>query len=232
MFFPWVGLLEQVRLADIFVHYDDVQFSKGSFVNRVQIKTPQGMRWMTIPLVDVHLGQRIKDVKVAPPIQWRDAHLRLLKSSFSGAPFEGDALQLAECVFSSGCRNLGELVRRSVLALVNYFGLDKTTRFVDVESLDCPGVSSERVLSVVQKVQGDVYVTGHGAARYLDHESFDAAGIRVEYINYQCRPYPQLHGEFVPFVSGLDLVANCGKSGVEYICSDTVFWREIRNEPN
>ena len=39
MLFPWVGMFEQIRLADVYVHYTDVQFSKGSFVNRVQIKT-------------------------------------------------------------------------------------------------------------------------------------------------------------------------------------------------
>ncbi len=57
--FPWVGLLEQVRLCDICVHYDDVQFSKGSFTNRVQLKLADGSRWMTVPLANFHLGQLI-----------------------------------------------------------------------------------------------------------------------------------------------------------------------------
>ena len=42
MLFPWVGMLEQIMLADVFVHYADVQFSKGSFTNRVQIKDSTG----------------------------------------------------------------------------------------------------------------------------------------------------------------------------------------------
>ena len=91
MYFPWVGLLEQVRLADVFVHYDDVQFSKGSFVNRVQIKTAQGIEWMTVPGREVHLGQRIADVQVAPASQWTAKHLALLQRSFAGAPFAEDA---------------------------------------------------------------------------------------------------------------------------------------------
>jgi len=229
MLFPWVGLLEQVRLADVFVHYDDVQFSKGSFVNRVQIKTPQGMRWMTVPLVNFHLGQRINKVRVAPHAQWRDIHLSLLKSSFSGAPYAEDALQLAAMVYASEYPNLGALACASLNALINYFGLDKDTRFVDIGALDISGVSSERVLSIVRKLHGDVYVTGHGAARYLNHDLFDAAGVRVEYVNYRFRPYSQLHGKFTPYVSGLDLVANCGRSGIEYICSSTISWRDFIN---
>jgi len=50
MLFPWVGMLEQIKLANIVVHYDDVQYSKGSYVNRVQLKMPEGIKWMTIPL--------------------------------------------------------------------------------------------------------------------------------------------------------------------------------------
>ena len=58
MFFPWVGFLEQMRLADVYVHYDDVQFSKGSFTNRVQIKTPEGFIWLTAPLRNLRAGRK------------------------------------------------------------------------------------------------------------------------------------------------------------------------------
>ncbi len=53
MLFPWAGMFEQIRLADVYVHYPDVQFSKGSFTNRVQVKTAGGSRWLTLPLRDL-----------------------------------------------------------------------------------------------------------------------------------------------------------------------------------
>ncbi len=231
MLFPWVGLLEQVRLADVFVHYDDVQFSKGSFVNRVQVKTPQGMRWMAVPLVDLHLGQKINEVQVPPSKEWRDAHLALLESSLANAPFRRDALGLVEAVYAADYANIGALARASLMALVEYFGLDAHCRFIDVESLDIPGSSSDRVLSVVKCLEGDKYITGHGARRYLDHELFERSGVAVEYMTYNCTPYPQAHGDFTPYVSALDLVANCGKLGLESINSGTTDWRSFKNEP-
>lgn len=230
MLFPWVGLLEQVRLADVFVHYNDVQFSKGSFVNRVQIKTPQGVRWMTVPLRSMNLGQRIDEVGIAAPEQWRETHLDLLRRSFAAAPFADDALALAEEVYFGEHSNVGSLARSSLLALVRYFGLDEGTRFVDVAELDIPGRSSERVIATVQRLEGNVYITGHGASNYLDHQGFEQSGIRVEYMNYRRLPYPQAHGPFTPYVSGLDLVANCGREGVRYIASDTQSWRDFLNE--
>ena len=231
MLFPWVGLLEQVRLADVFVHYDDVQYSKGSFVNRVQVKTPKGIRWMTIPLKGLHLGQRIEEVQVAPMAQWRDQHLALLKTSFDGTPYCGDAMKLVEEVYGVDYPNLGAISRSSLRALTRYFGVDESTRFLDVKDLNISGESSDRVLSTVRHLDGNSYITGHGAATYLDHEGFEKAGIQVDYMNYRRLPYPQLHGEFTPYVSSLDLVANCGRAGADYICSDTVPWREFVNEP-
>lgn len=230
MLFPWVGLLEQVQLADVFVHYDDVQFSKGSFVNRVQLKMPEGMRWMTVPLKQVHLGQRIDEIQVLPSAQWRQQHFDLLKRSLGDAPFASDAMQIMEAVYSEDYPHLGALARASLLSLAQYFGLDNKTKFVDVTSLDIPGSSSDRVLRVVERLGGDVYITGHGAARYLNHEQFERAGIQVEYIDYRLMPYPQFHGQFSPYVSGLDLVAHCGRSGIEFISSKTLPWRKFINE--
>src|SRR5947209_7942610 len=86
MFFPWVGLLEQVRLADAYVHYDDVQFSRGHFANRVQVKAPGGSRWLTVPLRDLHLGQKINEVRPDDRKNWRGQHIELLEQLYRDAP--------------------------------------------------------------------------------------------------------------------------------------------------
>lgn len=230
MLFPWVGMLEQIRLADYFVHYDDVQFSKGSFVNRVQIKTVQGLRWLTVPLKNRHFGQSIDEVEIAPVSKWQDSHLKLLEASFEGAKYANDALEIVRHVYSMECPNLGMLSRASLMSLVEYFGLDTSTYFIDVRALKVKGSSSMRVLDVVKKLGGENYITGLGALKYLDHSLFERNGIRVSYMQYRGCKYPQLYGEFTPYVSGLDLIANCGKEGVQYICSHTIDWRSLVNE--
>jgi hypothetical protein len=89
------------------------------------------------------------------------------------------------------------------------------------------GSGSARVLDIVREVGGSIYTTGHGAKHYLDHESFERAGIEVRYMQYSCTPYLQLHGNFTPFVSSLDLIANCGLAGVEYIRPSSTHWRDF-----
>ena len=71
------------------------------------------------------------------------------------------------------------------------------------------------------------YVTGHGASNYINHELFEAEEIEIRYMDYNLTEYPQQHGEFNPYVSALDLVANCGKSGRSHINSTSVSWQKF-----
>lgn len=230
MLFPWVGILEQIRLAGVYVYYDDVQFSKGSFTNRVQVKLPSGMRWMSIPLQGAHLGQAIEATRVVPAEAWRGKHMQLLRQSFEATPFAADALAMADEIFSGTYDSIGMLARASLMALVRYFALDESCKFIDVRDLQIGGSGSSRVLEIVRSLKGNCYITGHGAVDYLEHEVFEKAGIKVEYMDYQLRAYPQQHGAFTPYVTGLDLVANCGKDGIAFISSSTMPWRSFLDD--
>jgi hypothetical protein len=227
MLFPWVGLLEQIRLADVLVFYDDVQFSKGSFTNRVQVKTSTGVQWMTVPLRELKLGSVIDKVRTGPALEWHEKHLALLDRSFKGAPHANDALMLAHQIFSVDHPSIGHLARASMLALSNYFGLVEGKRVLDVRELCIYGSGSQRVLDIVRAIGGTVYVTGHGARNYLDHQAFEESGVEVQYMQYEHHPYPQQWGEFTPFVTALCLVANIGREGQHHIASTSVPWRDF-----
>mgnify|MGYP006275645451 CR=1 FL=1 len=230
MYFPWVGLLEQIRLADVFVHYDDVQFSRGSLVNRVQAKTGSGSKWLKVPLRDQHLGQLINEVRVDNRTDWRRKHRDLLCHAYQDAPFREEMLSLIDGVLATDCETLADISRESMMALVRYFGLDDGTIFQDSAQLGVSGSGSKRVHGICRALGATVYVTGHGARRYLDHDLFERSRIRVEYMKYRMQRYPQLHGDFTPYVTGLDLVANCGRAGRSLICSGSTSWQEFLSE--
>lgn len=230
-FFPWVGMFEQIRLADVYVHYDDVQFSKGHFANRVQYKTAAGSAWLTVPLKDLHLGQHIKDVQYDDKKEWRARHLAQLAQAYDKAPYREDMLTLVREVYAQPARGVCDVSVASIAAVCRYFGFAEPERFLFSSEMGVPGSSTQRVLETVEAVGGDVYITGHGARNYLDHELFERRGVRVEYIDYQKVPYPQLHGDFTPYVSVLDLIANCGREGGRSICSPTKYWRDFLAEP-
>jgi hypothetical protein len=138
-------------------------------------------------------------------------------------------LQMVDEVFSLDSDFLVEFTKLSVDVLSSYFGLneDKSTSFYDAKELCQFGTKGERVLSLIKSIKGQDYITGHGALNYLDHDLFEREGIKTFYMDYQCHPYPQLYGDFLPFVSALDLVANCGPTGAAYIKPVLKYWRDF-----
>ncbi len=229
MFFPWVGLFEQIRLADIYVHYGDVQFSKGSFVNRVQIKTSQGVKWLTVPLEHLKFGQTIDEVRINSKTDWRSKHLNMLTRAYVGAKYQKDMLSLVEEVYSQSIETIGDLSRASIERCCRYLGFATECQFLDIRDLGVSGKSSQRVLDIVKLLNGTKYITGLGASNYLDHQLFEDEKILVEYMDYQKVAYPQLHGEFTPYVSILDMIANVGIEEIECLCSGTINWKEYLN---
>ena len=231
MYFPWVGLLEQIRIADIFVHYDDVQYTRG-FFNRVQVKTSGGARWLTVPLRHVHRGKNIDEVLIDERTDWRKKHRDILRQSYLKAPYLSEMLELVDEVFSSRPETLADLSRESILSLSRYFGLSENTEFLRSSDLNIAGSSSQRLHDICLAVGADAYLTGHGALKYLEHAIFERSGISVEYMDYSMKEYPQLYYEFSQFVTGLDLVANCGEAGAQFICSGSVEWKEFVDKPS
>jgi hypothetical protein len=229
MYFPWVGMFEQIRLCDVYIHYDDVQFSKGSFTNRVQIKTAgeEGFNWMTVPLKSLKLGAKINEVEIDYKKEWRNQHLALLKQAYKGAPFAADMMTIVDELFATQYVTIGDLSKRSMELIIKYFDLQQQKTFLVSSELPVQGSSTQRVFDLVKLCKGTVYITGHGAKNYLDHQLFEDNGIIVEYMDYRRMPYPQLHGPFNPHVSILDLIANTGKEGKNYIISTTKKWREF-----
>lgn len=225
MYFPWPGLLEQVRAADIFVHYDDVQYAKG-FLNRVQVKTSEGTRWITVPLKNFKRGQLISEVQLDANSDWKVRHRKILHHSYARTSNAKEMLELYDEVVSQEVSSLADLSRRSIQVLADYFGFAKNCCFMDSRELGIAGSGSKRILDIVLSLGGTVYVTGHGGRNYLNHKDFEHAGVEVRYMNYCISPYEQLHGDFNPYVSSLDLAAHCGRKGVSHMKSKTLNWKE------
>jgi hypothetical protein len=227
MYFPWVGMLEQIHLCDTYVYYDDVQFTQG-FFNRVQIKTSEGVRWMTVPLQSRKLGQLINEVRIDNRKDWKTRHRQQLQQAYACAPFRQDMLALVDDVFARDHEYIGELTQASTDALVRYFpeiGLNKS--FLVSSTLNIDGSSSQRVIDICAALRGKTYLTGHGARKYLAHEAFEQRGIDVSYIDYELDTYPQSHGDFTPYVTALDLIANVGRAGIAHIRGKARPWRDF-----
>jgi WbqC-like protein family len=221
---PWPGFFELVASADIYVHLDDAQFSRGGFINRVQIKHPAGSKWMTVPLKGRGSFQEINQVE-AVGTDWKRRHRELVCQALAQAPYLDLALAVLDAVYLAD--RLVELLVSSIELPAARMGLRRPRQWMRSSELGLAGTSWERVLAIVKAIGGTHYVTAHGAAGYLDHQAFESAGVAVDYMDYSKTSYPQLHGDFTPYVTVLDLIANLGMDAHTVIRPKTIPWRDF-----
>lgn len=226
MFLPWIGLFEQVRLSDVFVHYDDVQLPQGrSFISRVQIKTSNGILWLTAPIDRKKSGKLINEVLFSSTENWRDKHLKTIRGTYSRAPHFEEMFEVVREIYDFQTDHLSDFNSNAVQVISKWLGL--TTQFKFASESGIGGSSTQRLVDLCESMDCDTYVTGLGALKYLEHEKFEQKNISVRYMNYNKLSYPQMHGEFVPYVSIIDAIANCGKTVRELVCSESVYWKEF-----
>ena len=115
---------------------------------------------------------------------------------------------LLQSLYSTEWTTLGALNIFAMQRLAGLMGIG--CRFVRASDLSADGAKSELVVNLCRAVGATTYVSGVNGRDYLDRAAFGAAGIDLRFQAYREPRYPQMHGGFRPFMSVVDLVANCG----------------------
>ncbi len=214
-FLPWIGYFYKIGKSDVFVFLDNVQYAKNSFINRNKIKTPQGAAWLTVP-VSFKFGQLINEVKINNETKWREKHLKTLEMNYKKANFFDDIFEIIKKIYYlRDWQNLSDFNISLIKSIVSYFGLDKS--FVKSSALGVRAKSTELLIQIVKKVGSDVYLSGFGGVKYQDEGLFKKGGINLEYYNFHHPTYTQLWGRFIPNLSMIDLLFNCGPKSKDYL---------------
>jgi WbqC-like protein family len=208
-YLPWLGYFDQMRRADFFVWYDDVQFDKNGWRNRNRIKGPKGPLWLTVPVR--HKGralQPINAVEIDDHQSWRRKHLLSVEQLYARAPFCETILPRLAQILNQPWDRLVDLDIAATDWMAGELAID-TPRF-RASQLNVEGDRNGRLIDLCRHFRATRYLSGDSARDYLDVGRFQAAGIEVIWHSYQHPSYPQLHGDFVPYLSAVDLLLNVG----------------------
>ncbi len=216
---PWRGYFDQIRNADLFIFYDDVQYDKHGWRNRNQIKTSQGKQWLTIPVhsrgVQVERTP-INHIRVVQERNWNEDHFKTLQYAYSKAPYYKNYLPLLEQFYNRNDEFLADFTIDFTIALARELGIQHT-RFMRSSELDgIDGQKTDRLLQILKRVGATHYLSGPSARDYIETEKFAAEQITLEYIKYEYPEYPQLYPPYDPMVSILDLMFMVGPDAIQY----------------
>jgi hypothetical protein len=208
-YLPWRGYFDLINSADVFVYYDEVQYTKNDWRNRNRICSKNGVHWLTIPIGRDAVKKKVSEVQL-PDAAWQRAHFQTLSFSYRRAPhFHQIEPLLAEFYNARTWNRLSEVNRHCIESIARLLGI--STIFRDSRDYVLEGDRIGRLVGVLRQIGATEYLTGPSARRYLagHEEAFGRGGIRVLFKSYDGYPeYPQLHSPFEPNVSIIDLLAN------------------------
>jgi hypothetical protein len=222
-YLPWRGYFDLLRSADDVILLDSVQYTRRDWRNRNQIKTAQGLMWLTIPAeVTGHFHQAVDETRIANA-GWAERHIRTIELAY-GRAAHYDAV--APWLFSLLRRvaaeplltNVNEHLLRAFCGRLGIAVPIRRCSEVLARELLRAMQPTERLVAIAKALGATRYFSGPAARAYLDVDLFASAGIEVVWMTYDHYPeYPQLWGEFEPHVSIVDLLLNTGADAPRYL---------------
>jgi hypothetical protein len=222
-YIPWRGYFDQIRRADVFVFYDDVQYDKRGWRNRNQIKTARGRQWLSIPVFSrgaqtEHIP--IDQIHIAWDRPWNTDHLQSLRHSYGKAPCFQEVLPLLEEFYARHDELLADFTIAFTIALAGALGISRTRFMRSSELTGIDGQKTGRLIQILKQIGASQYLSGPSARDYIEPEQCSAAGIGLEYMDYRYPEYPQLYPPYDPFISVLDLLCMLGPQAHKYFEMD------------
>jgi hypothetical protein len=215
-YLPWLGYLAKWAAADCFVFLDTAQYEKNGWQNRNRVKTRDGARWLTVP-VRARLGATIREAAVDGSRPWPRRHLRTIEQAYAAAPHLARHHPDLARFYATPWPRLDDLAVASATWLARAIGIRVPARRASELDAGAEDDPTGRLIALCRAVGADTYLAGRDGARYMDAGRFRAAGIAVRYQAYVHPVYAQLHGEFVPSLSALDLLLMHGDESLEIL---------------
>lgn len=206
-YIPWLGLYYKMAHCDTFVYLDDAQYSNEAGHNVNIIKTPQGALRLKVP-VEQHLGDLICNVRTKDSLHWQEKHLKTIQMNYSKARYFKEIFPVFADVISASYTSIAELNMAINEYICNGFGIHP--KIMKSSDLSINSVREERVIDITLAVGGDEYLSGNGARAYQVEEHFTARNVKLTYLDYKPIVYKQFWKDFLPCMSAIDYIFNCG----------------------
>ncbi|MBN2464464.1 WbqC family protein [candidate division WOR-3 bacterium] len=212
-YLPWLGYFAKMVSCDCFVIQDNVQMPGHSYVNRVQVRAPNGPQWLTVPVRRLSPdGTLIRSVEICTGDRrpWFQRHLARMREYYRAAPYWEGVMPWVTDLLSRDWTRLGEMNVCLIREVAARLGIDREVRLASV--LAATGSKTELLVQIVKAVGGDAYLRGAGAVAYQDDRMLEREGITPLALTFDHPTYPQAGKQFVPGLSALDALFNCGFS--------------------
>lgn len=224
-YLPWLGYMDKMAKADKFIILDEVQLTDRSPMVRNKFLGFNGKEEM-LSLSIQKKGYRekmAKDIKLFEIRQVQDRHRKYFEYNYKRAAFYEEIMGQLQPIFEKPYENLIDIEMDTVLMIKRCLGIQTQLIYQSELSYERQSRKSDLMQALSSAVGADIYISGNGARKYMDEESFAREGIRVAYQKFSYPVYSQFgKKEFVPNLSSLDMLFHLG---IEE--AGKVFWDNV-----
>ena len=216
-YLPWSGYFGLMQSVDVFVLLDSVQFARRSWQQRNQIKTATGAQWLSVPVQSKgKRDQLICEVELDKSSGFAATHRRSIETCYAKTQYFKQYADSLLPLLDNCSPLLADLSIGLILQLKTQLGI--TTRVLRSSELDGSGAKAYLLASLCNQIGASTYVSPPGSKDYLDDsDAFEKIGVRLQYFEFNHPEYLQPFGEFLPNMSIIDMLFNCGDRSLALI---------------
>lgn len=220
-YLPYIGFFSKVAQADAFMFVDHVQYLKKSFQNRNRVRVApgaDGWTWLTVPIKSHDRQfQKITDVEIDVTKAWGEKHWKTIELNYKSTPFFKDYKDFFEDVYKREWEKLADVNETITRYLFKQLLID--VPMYKSSDYTFHGAKTDMIIEMCEAVGADTYLSGVGAKAdgYVEEEKFIARGMKHKFANFTHPEYPQKFKPFVPYLSVIDLLFNCGSESATII---------------
>lgn len=216
-YFPWLGYLDKMAKADIFVISDKSQLSLKSPMRRNKVLRLDGKEaTLTLSIADIksHEHKTCDELLLSNYDEIRKSHKGIIQTNYRNTPYYAEVMPYITKFFEVNFERYIDAALASVALLRDLY--DVTTPVVLQSNMryDSRLKNNELIVDFCRQLEADKYLSGNGARKYMDLGMYSKHGVEVAYQVFEYPIYPQFgQKSFVPNLSSLDMLFQLGIEG-------------------
>lgn len=217
-YIPWKGVFDLINRVEVFVFFDDVQYTAKDWRNRNKIKTKDGDIWLTVPVKTKGLrDQKICEAHIDTTSKWQENHYKTIKNAYKNAKFYKEYEYLLEQIYIEHKWELiSDLNIFSTKLIADALGI--SVQWELSSKLNIEGSKDgERAIKICKALDCNYFINGPASKAFMNASLFEEHKIHLTYIDYEYKEYTQLYKPFNHQVSIFDVLFNCGDDAKELI---------------
>ena len=204
-FLPYLGYFQLISAVDVFVVYDNIQYTKKGWINRNRLLRNGADHVFTIPLKKDSDYLNVRDREISTDFR-PDKLLNQIIEAYRKAPHFEAVYPLVKSIITFEERNLFQYIENSIKEVCRQIGIFTPIVISSAINADHSLKSQERVIAISNAVGASEYINSIGGITLYNGAQFRAAGIELSFLKCNSSPYKQYTEPFVPALSILDVM--------------------------